>query len=122
LRRPKLLPHNCSPSFNWNKDFDATTIARSQSELRAMGYKYQFITLIGIHSIWFNMFDLARDCSVRGRSRNPSFRAASSVARPPHISRRSAQKVLRRRDDYHSGLRIEGDGPDRVTEQAHYLH
>ncbi len=24
-----------------------------------MGYKYQFITLAGIHSMWFNMFDLA---------------------------------------------------------------
>ncbi|WP_226053352.1 isocitrate lyase [Dickeya chrysanthemi] len=55
----KLLAYNCSPSFNWKKNLDDHTIARFQDELSAMGYKYQFITLAGIHSMWFNMFDLA---------------------------------------------------------------
>ncbi|HBK4771053.1 TPA: isocitrate lyase [Serratia liquefaciens] len=55
----KLLAYNCSPSFNWKKNLDDQTIARFQEELSAMGYKYQFITLAGIHSMWFNMFDLA---------------------------------------------------------------
>ncbi len=55
----KLLAYNCSPSFNWKKNLDDQTIARFQDELSAMGYKYQFITLAGIHSMWFNMFDLA---------------------------------------------------------------
>ncbi|MEI7391038.1 isocitrate lyase, partial [Dickeya dianthicola] len=55
----KLLAYNCSPSFNWKKNLDDRTIARFQDELSAMGYKYQFITLAGIHSMWFNMFDLA---------------------------------------------------------------
>ncbi|MEH2922581.1 isocitrate lyase [Samsonia erythrinae] len=55
----KLLAYNCSPSFNWKKNLDDGTIARFQDELSAMGYKYQFITLAGIHSMWFNMFDLA---------------------------------------------------------------
>jgi isocitrate lyase len=55
----KLLAYNCSPSFNWKKNLDDATIARFQDELSAMGYKYQFITLAGIHSMWFNMFDLA---------------------------------------------------------------
>ncbi|MGM3174369.1 isocitrate lyase [Dickeya lacustris] len=55
----KLLAYNCSPSFNWQKNLDDSTIARFQDELSAMGYKYQFITLAGIHSMWFNMFDLA---------------------------------------------------------------
>ncbi|MCU1793968.1 isocitrate lyase [Pectobacterium polaris] len=55
----KLLAYNCSPSFNWKKNLDNSTIARFQDELSAMGYKYQFITLAGIHSMWFNMFDLA---------------------------------------------------------------
>ncbi|MFJ5472278.1 isocitrate lyase [Pectobacterium carotovorum] len=55
----KLLAYNCSPSFNWKKNLDDSTIARFQDELSAMGYKYQFITLAGIHSMWFNMFDLA---------------------------------------------------------------
>jgi len=56
----QLLAYNCSPSFNWKKNLDDATIARFQRELGAMGYKYQFITLAGIHSMWFNMFDLAQ--------------------------------------------------------------
>jgi isocitrate lyase len=55
----KLLAYNCSPSFNWKKNLDDQTIARFQQALSDMGYKYQFITLAGIHSMWFNMFDLA---------------------------------------------------------------
>ncbi len=55
----KLLAYNCSPSFNWKKNLDDATIARFQQELSDMGYKYQFITLAGIHSMWFNMYDLA---------------------------------------------------------------
>jgi len=57
----KLLAYNCSPSFNWKKNLDDRTIARFQDELADMGYKYQFITLAGIHSMWYNMFDLAYD-------------------------------------------------------------
>jgi isocitrate lyase len=64
----KLLAYNCSPSFNWKKNLDDATIAKFQRELGAMGYKYQFITLAGIHSMWYNMFDLAQDYAVRGMS------------------------------------------------------
>ncbi len=55
----QLLAYNCSPSFNWKKNLDDATIARFQQALADMGYKYQFITLAGIHNMWFNMFDLA---------------------------------------------------------------
>jgi len=55
----KLLAYNCSPSFNWKKNLDDKTIASFQQRLADMGYQYQFITLAGIHSMWFNMFDLA---------------------------------------------------------------
>ncbi|BFI47849.1 isocitrate lyase [Yersinia pseudotuberculosis] len=55
----KLLAYNCSPSFNWKKNLTDQQIASFQDELSAMDYKYQFITLAGIHSMWFNMFDLA---------------------------------------------------------------
>lgn len=55
----KLLAYNCSPSFNWKKNLDDRTIARFQQALSEMGYRFQFITLAGIHSMWFNMFDLA---------------------------------------------------------------
>jgi isocitrate lyase len=57
----KLLAYNCSPSFNWKKNLDDATIAIFQDELADMGYKYQFITLAGIHSMWYNMFDLAHE-------------------------------------------------------------
>ena len=57
----KLLAYNCSPSFNWKKSLDDSAIASFQDELSSMGYKYQFITLAGIHNMWFNMFDLAYD-------------------------------------------------------------
>ena len=64
----KMLAYNCSPSFNWKKNLDDATIAKFQKELGAMGYKYQFITLAGIHSMWFNMFDWAKDYVARGMS------------------------------------------------------
>ena len=62
----KLLAYNCSPSFNWKKNLDDATIAKFQRELGAMGYKYQFITLAGIHNMWYHMFDLAQDYVERG--------------------------------------------------------
>jgi isocitrate lyase len=55
----KLLSYNCSPSFNWKKHLDDTTIAKFQRELGAMGYKFQFITLAGFHSLNYGMFNLA---------------------------------------------------------------
>lgn len=55
----QLLAYNCSPSFNWKKNLDDETIAKFQQELANMGYKYQFITLAGIHNMWYNMFELA---------------------------------------------------------------
>jgi isocitrate lyase len=57
----QLLAYNCSPSFNWKKKLDDKTIAEFQEHLSEMGYKYQFITLAGIHNMWFNMFELAYD-------------------------------------------------------------
>jgi isocitrate lyase len=56
----KLLAYNCSPSFNWREKLDAVTIARFQRELGAMGYKFQFVTLAGFHSLNLSMFELAR--------------------------------------------------------------
>ena len=55
----KLLAYNCSPSFNWSRNLDASTIAIFQRELGAMGYKFQFITLAGFHSLNLSMFELA---------------------------------------------------------------
>ena len=55
----KMLSYNCSPSFNWKKNLDDSTIAKFQRELGAMGYKFQFITLAGFHALNYSMFDLA---------------------------------------------------------------
>jgi len=62
----KMLAYNCSPSFNWRKHLDASTIARFQRELGAMGYKFQFVTLAGFHALNYGMFDLARGYRDRG--------------------------------------------------------
>ncbi|MDO8276911.1 MAG: isocitrate lyase, partial [Burkholderiaceae bacterium] len=55
----KLLAYNCSPCGNWQKYLDDATIATFQKELGAMGYKFQFITLAGFHSLNYGMFNLA---------------------------------------------------------------
>jgi isocitrate lyase len=55
----KMLAYNCSPSFNWQRNLDATTIAKFQRELAAMGYRFQFITLAGWHLVNLHTFELA---------------------------------------------------------------
>jgi len=62
----KLLAYNCSPSFNWRAKLDAATIARFQDAIGAMGYKFQFVTLAGYHSLNFSAFELARGYRERG--------------------------------------------------------
>jgi isocitrate lyase len=64
----KLLAYNCSPSFHWKKTLSDYEIARFQSELAEMGYKYQFVTLAGFHSLNLGMFELARDYGRAGMS------------------------------------------------------
>jgi isocitrate lyase len=56
----KLLAYNCSPSFNWRKHLDDETIAGFQQQLGEWGYRFQFITLAGFHSLNAGMFELAR--------------------------------------------------------------
>ena len=62
----KLLAYNCSPSFNWRAKLDEPTIANFQRELGAMGYKFQFVTLAGFHSLNHGMFELATGYRDRG--------------------------------------------------------
>jgi isocitrate lyase len=62
----KLFAYNCSPSFNWKAKLDSATIARFQRELGAMGYKFQFVTLAGFHTLNYSMFKLARGYRDRG--------------------------------------------------------
>jgi isocitrate lyase len=62
----KMLAYNCSPSFNWKRNLDDATIGRFQRELGAMGYKFQFITLAGFHSLNYSMFELAHGYAREG--------------------------------------------------------
>jgi len=62
----KLLAYNCSPSFNWKAKLGDEVIAKFQAELGAMGYKFQFVTLAGFHSLNHAMFELASDYRDRG--------------------------------------------------------
>ncbi|HTL98292.1 MAG TPA: isocitrate lyase [Holophagaceae bacterium] len=76
----KLLAYNCSPSFNWQKHLDAATIARFQRELGAMGYKFQFVTLAGFHSLNHGMFELAHAYKEDGMAAYVQLQAAEIAA------------------------------------------
>lgn len=62
----QMLAYNCSPSFNWKRHLDDATIAKFQRELGHMGYKFQFITLAGFHSLNYSMFNLAKGYANNG--------------------------------------------------------
>src|SRR5687767_1721113 len=64
----KLLAYNCSPSFNWKKNLDDATIAKFQKEIATYGYKFQFSTLAGFHSLNYGMFNLAHGYARRQMS------------------------------------------------------
>ena len=80
----KLLAYNCSPSFNWKKKLDAETIERFQTELGRMGYKFQFVTLAGFHTLNFSMFDLARDYRENGMAAYARLQEAEFAAESDH--------------------------------------
>ncbi len=62
----KMLAYNCSPSFNWKTHMSDAEIAGFQREIAAMGYKFQFVTLAGFHSLNHSMYELARGYQARG--------------------------------------------------------
>ena len=76
----KLLAYNCSPSFNWKKNLSESDIAKFQRELGAMGYKFQFVTLAGFHSLNFSMFELARTYKDRGMAAYSELQQAEFAA------------------------------------------
>jgi isocitrate lyase len=76
----KLLAYNCSPSFNWKKKLDSATIAKFQRELAAMGYKFQFVTLAGFHTLNYSMFKLARGYSRDGMAAYSELQEAEFAA------------------------------------------
>ena len=62
----KMMAYNCSPSFNWKRHLSDRQIADFQSELGAMGYKFQFVTLSAFHAMNYAMFELAKGYRERG--------------------------------------------------------
>jgi malate synthase A len=64
----KMLAYNCSPSFNWKKKLSPEAIATFQKELGKMGYKFQFVTLAGFHSLNYSMYSLAYQYKLMGMS------------------------------------------------------
>ena len=76
----KLLAYNCSPSFNWKKKLDSSTIAKFQVELGQMGYRFQFVTLAGFHALNFGMFELARRYRDRGMAAYSELQEAEFAA------------------------------------------
>jgi isocitrate lyase len=76
----KMLAYNCSPSFNWKKNLDDSTIAKFQKELGAMGYKFQFVTLAGFHALNYGMFDLARRYQAEGMKAYSEFQQTEFAA------------------------------------------
>ncbi len=76
----KMLSYNCSPSFNWSAHLDVPTMERFQRELAAMGYRYQFVTLAGFHSLNHGMFRLAGAYRDRGMAGYAELQAAEFAA------------------------------------------
>ena len=64
----KMLAYNCSPSFNWKRKLNDNEIAEFQKQLGEMGYKFQFITLAGFHSLNASMYELAHGYAREGMS------------------------------------------------------
>ncbi|MBO4161864.1 isocitrate lyase [Micromonospora antibiotica] len=78
----QLLAYNCSPSFNWRKHLDDSTIAKFQRELGHLGYRFQFITLAGFHALNYSMFDLARGYAADGMSAYVALQEREFAAEP----------------------------------------
>ncbi|MGH1286811.1 isocitrate lyase [Bacillus toyonensis] len=76
----KLLAYNCSPSFNWKQKLDKKTIATFQKEIASYGYKFQFVTLAGFHSLNYGMFELARGYKERGMAAYSELQQAEFAA------------------------------------------
>ena len=76
----KLLAYNCSPSFNWRKKLPENKIAAFQRAIGAMGYKFQFVTLAGFHSLNYSMFTLARGYAERGMAAYSELQQAEFAA------------------------------------------
>lgn len=90
----QMLAYNCSPSFNWTANLDKDDIARFQREIGAMGYKYQFVTLAGFHSLNYGMFELASGYRDRGMAAYSELQDAEFAAEAKGYSATKHQREV----------------------------
>ena len=111
----KMLAYNCSPSFNWRKKLSPERIASFQRDIGAMGYKFQFVTLAGFHSLNLSMFELARGYKERGMAAYSELQQAEFAAEADGLHRdappaRGRRRLLRRGRDRGLGRPVVHDG------------
>lgn len=80
----KWLAYNCSPSFNWKRNLDDKTLLHFQEKLGEMGYKFQFITLAGFHTLNASMFELAKDYTQEGMAAYAKFQEREFALESKH--------------------------------------
>jgi isocitrate/methylisocitrate lyase len=76
----KILAYNCSPSFNWRKKLAPERLASFQHDIAQMGYRFQFVTLAGFHSLNLAMFELAQNYRERGMAAYSELQQAEFTA------------------------------------------
>ncbi len=114
----KMLAYNCSPSFNWLKKLSPERIANFQHDIGRMGYKFQFVTLAGFHSLNLSMFNLARGYRERGMAAYSELQQAEFAAEADGLHRdaspaRGRRGVFRRGGDGGVGRAVVHDGAVR---------
>ena len=110
----KLLAYNCSPSFNWKKKMGAAELSKFQHELGAMGYKFQFVTLAGFHSLNVSMFELARGYRDRGMEAYSELQEKEFAAEPDGYAAVKHQRFVGA-GYFDEVTRVVAGGESRVT-------
>jgi isocitrate lyase len=114
----KLLAYNCSPSFNWRARLDERTIASFQEQLGDMGYRFQFVTLAGFHSLNLATFRLARDYGKRGMAAYSELQQAEFAAEPQGYTATRHQREVG--TGYFDAVSLAiGGGESSTTAMAH---
>ena len=108
-----MLAYNCSPSFNWQKKLAPERLASFQHDIAQMGYRFQFVTLAGFHSLNLAMFQLARDYSERGMAAYSELQQAEFAADLHQASARGRGRLLRCGGDSDFGRTLLDDGAGR---------
>src|SRR3546814_19348098 len=115
-----MLAYNCSPSFNWSANLGKDDIARFQREIGAMGYKFQFVTLAGFHSLNHGMFKLARGYRERGMAAYADLQHAEFAAEARGYTDTRHQREVG--TVYFDAVPVAIKGPDSDTTALHDPH